>query len=259
MSPKTPEAPSRSPRTPIPFESAWRRRFEEFAALRDDDAGIAGWSASGLEARLRHFLACWEGLTPETLWLDAGCGAGTYSRLLAGEGAHVVAVDYSPLTIRKARARSNGAHCAWVVSDVKRLPFRTAQFDGALCLGVLQALSASAPAVHELARAVRPGGAVWIDALNGWCLANLWTRLKRLAQGKPMHLRYESPWALRRTLREAGFENVRLHWMPILPARWQRWQAAVEHPIIRFLLRWIPPLGLAVSHAFLLKAEKPTP
>lgn len=258
MSPRTQETPSRSPRKPVPFESAWRRRFQEFAELRDDDAGIAGWSASGLEARLRHFLAFWEGLTPETLWLDAGCGAGTYSRLLAREGAQVVAVDYSPLTLRKARARSDGADCAWVVSDVRRLPFRAAQFDGALCLGVLQALSASAPAVRELARAVRPGGVVWIDALNGWCLGNLWVRFKRFAQGKPVHLRYESPWALRQAFREAGLENVRLYWMPILPARFQRWQAVAEHPAVRFLLRRIPPLGLAVSHAFLVRAEKPT-
>ncbi|GIX29520.1 MAG: hypothetical protein KatS3mg123_3401 [Burkholderiales bacterium] len=258
MHPRTPETPSRPPRGPAPFETAWRRRFQEFAELRDDDAGIAGWSASGLEARLRHFLAFWEGLTPETLWLDAGCGAGTYSRLLARAGAQVVAVDYSPLTLRKARERSDGADCAWVVSDVQRLPFQAGQFDGVLCLGVLQALSASAPAVRELARAVRPGGSVWIDALNGWCLANLWARLKRFAQGKPVHLRYESPWALRRVIREAGFENVRLYWMPILPVRWQRWQAVMEHPAVRLLLRWIPPLGLAVSHAFLMRADKPT-
>ena len=35
------------------FESKWRERFEEFAELRDDDAGIAGWSPSGLETRFR--------------------------------------------------------------------------------------------------------------------------------------------------------------------------------------------------------------
>ena len=34
------------------FEQAWRSRFEEFASLRDDDAGIAGWSSAGLDARV---------------------------------------------------------------------------------------------------------------------------------------------------------------------------------------------------------------
>jgi hypothetical protein len=33
------------------FEVTWRSRFAEFADESDDDAGIAGWSCSGLEAR----------------------------------------------------------------------------------------------------------------------------------------------------------------------------------------------------------------
>ena len=56
------------------FEDAWRRRFEEFATLRDDDAGIAGWSVSGLDVRFRHFVRAWQGSHLGKTWLDAGCG-----------------------------------------------------------------------------------------------------------------------------------------------------------------------------------------
>lgn len=249
--------PERQPQAPVAFETRWRQRFQEFAELRDDDAGIAGWSTSGLEARLRHFLAYWHGARARSLWLDAGCGAGTYSRLLARQGAAVVSVDYSPLTINKARARNGGAGI-WVVADVAHLPFRREQFDGILCFGVMQALSKSEPAIRELSERLGPGGELWVDALNAWCVPNLWGRLWRRVEGKPMHLRYESPWALRRALRRAGLRKVTLHWMPILPSRFQRLQRLLEHRSVRFFLRWIPFLGLSVSHSFVIAAQRPT-
>lgn len=252
---EAPHNPESQSRTPAAFEVQWRRRFRNFAELRDDDAGIAGWSASGLEARLRHFLAFWKGVRLPSVWLDAGCGAGTYSRLLARQGAEVVSIDYSILTIEKARARTEGG--AWVVADVTRLPFRSGEFDGILCLGVMQALSESEPGIRELYAGLRPGGELWIDALNSWCLPHVWGGLRRRAQGKPLHLRYESPRGMQRALRRVGFENVRLHWMPILPGRFGRSQRLLEHRAARFLLRWVPLLGACLSHSFLVVGEKP--
>ena len=64
------------------FETAWRSRFEEFASIRDDDAGIAGWSPAGLDARMRRFTGLWRPSREGLRWLDAGCGAGTYTRYL---------------------------------------------------------------------------------------------------------------------------------------------------------------------------------
>lgn len=239
------------------FEQHWRRRFERYADLRDDDAGIAGWSTTGLAARVRHFERHWRGAPAGSLWADIGCGAGTYTRLLAGQGLRVIGTDYSAPTLAKA-ARRGGA-TAWVQADVTRLPFGSGTLDGVLCFGVMQALSASAPALAEIARVVRPGGALWVDALNRWCLPHLLGVLWRRLRGRPAHLRYESPWQLRAAARSLGLRRIRLLWLPILPAGLQRWQPLIESRVAVALFAALPPLGALLSHSFVLVAEAPAP
>lgn len=237
------------------FEATWRGRFLEFAEDQDDDAGIAGWTKTGLDARVRRFLGVWKPIGSGERWLDAGCGAGTYSRILKDRGATVVGVDYSPLAIRKAVARSGGL-IAFAVADVRFLPFRRGSFDGAICFGVTQALSDSAPVVDQLASLVRPGGAVWIDGLNRCCVVHAVEMLRRKLAGRPVHLRYESPTRIKRLMGAAGMKNVALYWMPILPGRWRRAQAWVEAPLAQFLLRFVPLVGLFGCHAFIVCAQK---
>jgi len=238
------------------FEDQWRERFEEFASLRDDDAGIAGWSSTGLEARVRRFRALWKVPgKPGGRWLDAGCGAGTYTRMLLDARQDVVGVDYSNVTLRKAAMR-NLSGASFVAADVRFLPFRAETFDGALCLGVTQALAESDGAIRSLATTLKPGGDVWLDALNGWCVIHVWGRLRRRIRGKPRHLRYESPWRMKRLLRECGFDNVRLHWMPIAPGGSPALQHVAESPATTWLMRWIPMAGPLFSHAFILQGTK---
>lgn len=238
------------------FENAWRRRFEEFAEIRDDDAGIAGWSAQGLETRMRAFLRLWSGARPGSFWLDAGCGAGTYSRHLARQGLEVLGLDYSAVTAAKAKARDTEG-CMWGVADVTRLPLRPGSCDGVICFGVMQALSQSDIAVAELSSQLRPGGEVWIDVLNANCIANLWIRLSRWLRGRPRHLRYESPRRVRRLMEEAGLVDVRLHWIPIVPSRLKIFQPAAESTVCRFLLDHVPGLGVWLSHSCMLVGRKP--
>jgi SAM-dependent methyltransferase len=238
------------------FERAWRKRFEGFARHSDDEAGIAGWSRTGLEARVRRFVSLWRAPLPGQRWLDAGCGAGTYTRLLERDGLQVVGVDYSLITLTKARTRDAREH-AYVVADIRRLPFASGSFDGLLCLGVLQVMSDSGSVIRELCDQVRPGGQLWLDALNRHCLVHSADLLQRRLQGRAVHLRYESPGQLKRALRRAGMRSVRVHWMPILPARLQRWQPLLESRLVRGALRWVPLLGLLGSHAFIAHARKP--
>ncbi len=237
------------------FEEQWRTRFEEFAELRDDDAGIAGWSATGLDARVRRFLRLWK---PSSIgrWLDAGCGAGTYTAILRQRGLEVVAVDYSLPTLRKAALRDLDV-LGLLAADVRRLPFGDDQFDGVLCFGVSQALADSQPAIQELARQVKAGGELWVDALNRWCFANIYQSLRRRYRGRPVHLRYESPWRIKRLLRDHGFTDVRLHWMPIAPGHSQRLQRIIESPAGQGLLHFVLPMGLLLSHSFIVCGTKP--
>jgi SAM-dependent methyltransferase len=241
---------------PPEFEDQWRERFEEFASARDDDAGIAGWSPTGLAARVRRFRALWRPPQPAGgLWLDAGCGAGTYTRLLLDARQNVIGVDYSQVTLRKAAARDL-AGARFVAADVRHLPFRAARFDGALCLGVTQALAESGTAIDSLAAALKPGAELWLDALNGWCVIHVWGRLRRQLRGRPRHLRYESPWRMRRQMRQRGFEDVRLHWMPIAPAGSPVLRTIAESAVATRLFRIVPPLGALFSHAFILTGRR---
>jgi len=240
------------------FEERWRQRFESFGRKGENDAAIAGWSTTGLETRLRNFATLWAGDQPGALWLDAGCGAGTYSRFMAERGLRVVAMDYSAPTIVKARDRS-AAPIVWCIADVNQLPVQSRSVDGAICFGVLQALTESEGAVREVARAVKAGGEVWFDALNAWCLPNAWERLARRISGKPMHLRYESGSGLKRQMRDSGLVAVRLNWLPILPVRWQRFQWLLETTPGRALFRYVPLLGLLFSHAFVVSGRKYSP
>lgn len=238
-----------------PFEDAWRKRFEGFATQRDDDAGIAGWSASGLDSRFRRFSRAWQGSAAGKVWLDAGCGAGTYARFLASQGAEVVGLDYCHPATVKAKARDNW-NCMWAVADVTRLPLRPGGFDGVLCFGVLQALADSAPVVRELALQAVDGGEVWIDVLNRYCVANVVEQLSRRLCGKATHLRYESPRRIRRLMHEAGLVKVRLHWVPLLPARFKRFQPFVESWIATALLRYLPGFGIVFCHSCLVVGLK---
>ncbi len=237
------------------FEARWRERFREFAELHDDDAGIAGWSKTGLAARLRRFAGLSKASRPRGRWLDAGCGAGTYTRLLHESGHEVVGVDYLLVTVQKAWSRD---HCGaqYIVGDVNALPFAEASFDGVLCFGVLQALAESGPALRELARTVRPGGELWIDALNVRCLVHAAELLKRKIKGRPIHLRYEAPSRVRKSIEALGFDNVRVHWLPILPGSWPRLQWLIETAVGRWMLRALPFVGLLGSHSFIVQARK---
>ncbi len=236
------------------FERAWSRRFREFAHVHDDDAGIAGWSSTGLATRLRHFERYFDTARARGLWLDAGCGAGTYSRLLRRHGAEVVGVDYSIESLRKA-CRRDDLGVLYCAADVTRLPVRAHCFDGALCFGVTQALSDSGAALHALTAAVRPGGEIWIDGLNVWCLPHLFELVARRLRGRRDHLRYESPRRMLRALRSDGWQ-ASLYWLPILPARLSRYQWLLERRGVAALLKTVAPLGALLSHSFLIRARR---
>jgi ubiquinone/menaquinone biosynthesis C-methylase UbiE len=237
------------------FEEGWRERFEEFATSREDDAGIAGWSLSGLETRFRFFRRLWNPAQPGALYVDVGCGAGTYARWLAEQRLRVIGVDYSQPTLTKARARTSESIflCA---GDATRLPFPNASVDGALCFGLLQAVSDSAPVICELARILKPRGELWIDALNGGGLAARIAQARLRLKGKGMHLRYESPKHVRRILSDAGFDTITRHWLPIVPSRIHRMQPFVESAVVRWTFAHLPPIGALFSHSFAFHARR---
>src|SRR2546430_10460982 len=89
------------------FEEQWRERFMEFATQREDDAGIAGWSLSGLETRFRFFRRLWPGAAPGSLYLDVGREARTYTRWLTDQRLQRVGLDHSQPTLQNTRSRTS--------------------------------------------------------------------------------------------------------------------------------------------------------
>jgi ubiquinone/menaquinone biosynthesis C-methylase UbiE/glycosyltransferase involved in cell wall biosynthesis len=121
--------------------------------------------ASGGFARRASFFTA--NIMPEIIgtehWLDAGCGSGYFSRLLADHGHTVTGVDGSSVMISMARrlAAETGHSNAIrfdVVETVERLPFDDASFDNCLCLSVIEYLKRPDDCLSELARVIVPGG-----------------------------------------------------------------------------------------------------
>jgi SAM-dependent methyltransferase len=88
--------------------------------------------------------------------LDAGAGTGLVSDALLAAGARPVALDLSLDMLRWRVAQRPPA----VVGDVGRVPLCTSAVDDALAAFVLNHLPDPLPALRELRRVVRPGGAV---------------------------------------------------------------------------------------------------
>ncbi|MDX9740786.1 MAG: class I SAM-dependent methyltransferase [Gammaproteobacteria bacterium] len=237
------------------FEENWRRRFIERGSRFDDDAAIAGWTDAGLAARMRNFQRTWRGDAPGALWVDAGCGAGSYTRHLAAAGLRVIGLDYSLPSVQKARERS-AREIVWAVSDVRRLPLRPGSADGVMCFGVLQALDEPEAAIAELMATVRPGGQVWIDALNAVCLPTLARGALARLKGRQLALRYHRAAHLAELMRRHGAVDVRIRRVPILPPALARLQPLVESRACRGLLNALGPLGSPFAHAVLISARR---
>jgi len=237
------------------FEAQWHERFVEFATLREDDAGIAGWSPSGLDTRFRFFRKHWRQAEPGGRYIDVGCGAATYTRWLAERGLAIVGVDYSQPTLFKARARTP-ASIPLCAGDATRLPFADASFEGALCFGLLQAVSHAAPVAAELGRILKNDGELWIDALNDGGLAARTQKARLRWQGKQMHLRYDDPAAITRDLGDAGFVDIEKHWLPIMPSRIRWLQPLAESRLTAAVFAALPPAAALCSHAFVLHARR---
>lgn len=108
--------------------------------------------------------------------LDVACGNGLTSRRLAALGAEVVAFDFSPAMIERARARAlEGERIDYRVLDATDeaalLALGEGRFDGALSNMALMDMASIAPLFGALARLLRPGGrfafTVMHPAFNG--------------------------------------------------------------------------------------------
>lgn len=107
------------------------------------------------------------------LILDVGCGAGTFIEKYLDPRRHtVVSVDFSSemLAITRTRLRRRIGQCVHLVKAMAQdLPFADAAFHACVCVNTLHNMPCwddVAAAVSELARVLRPGGALLIEFRN---------------------------------------------------------------------------------------------
>jgi hypothetical protein len=75
-------------------------------------------------------------------------------------------------------------------------------------------------------------------------------------RGREGQLRFDSPGQLKQLFRRNGFHRIKILWIPILPGRFRVLQRLVESGITRVLFAGLPWVGRALSHAYVVAAEK---
>jgi cyclopropane fatty-acyl-phospholipid synthase-like methyltransferase len=109
-------------------------------------------------------------LPPASSVLEVGCGAGFLTIALAQRDLRVDAVDASEGMVDATRHRIAAAGYATTataqVADVHRLPIEDGKYAAVVALGVVPWLHSPDVALREVARVLRPGGAVILTANN---------------------------------------------------------------------------------------------
>lgn len=166
------------------------------------------------------------GLKPGDRVLDAGCGPGGITEMIAevvGPTGHVTGLDLSEERLSEARQiNRRRSHVRFVQGDVRRTGLPDASFDYTWSQFVLQYVPDRQVALEELVRVTRPRGKVVISEFDGFGMLNWpfpealrdWSQrfvdaVKRTT-GFDIHIGRK----LYSELRNMGLLDVRVHLMP---------------------------------------------
>ena len=220
-------------------------------AYADWRASTLGWITDRLEdALLRDMLGDVAGRAV----LDLGCGDGKLAVRLAAAGANMVGLDADPAMLRAAasRAAAAGVNVQFATGRAEALPFTAGRFDLVVAVTVLCFVPDAEAAFREIARVLRPGGAVVIAELGRW---SLWALRRRIRGWLGNRLwgaaRFSDATELRRLAARSGLEA-------------QAVRGAVFYPPVTMLARAMAPLDpwlgriTVTGAAFVaLRARKP--
>jgi len=106
--------------------------------------------------------------------LEAGCGAGRFTRILAEASAKLVSFDYSGAVDACQENNGHFRNLLLMQCDIFAMPFRAGTFDFIFCHGVLQHTPDPKGAFMALASLVKPGGRLSIDVYRKDGLIRPW-------------------------------------------------------------------------------------
>ena len=159
--------------------------------------------------------------------LDAGCGSGRVTELLADRlpRGHVIALDASPSMVAEARRRLArfGDRIAYVVADLGlpiELPGGTS-VDAVLSTATFHWVPDHDALFRHLAAVLRPGGRLVAQCGGVGNIASIRAILATIGDGWPGAAHYETPEATTTRLTAAGFVDVET-WLQAEPTRFER-------------------------------------
>lgn len=142
--------------------------------------------------------------------LDVGTGFGRLASVLTDAGASVCGLD---LSLEMLQLAKEGGIKRLIAGDAENLPVASKSFDAAICVSTLMHVPCPPAVVHELARAVRPGGLVVIGITNTFSFPSVvqnlqihatiyrWLRNRKLSHTNTI-------WEARGWIRDAGLQCV---------------------------------------------------
>ena len=195
------------------------------------------------------------------MWvLDVATGPGEPALTIArrvGPRGLVLGVDFSPVMIRRARGRAKRAgvgHAHFREMDAERLALDAMTFDRAFCRFGLMLMPNAERALAEMRRVLVPGGRVAIAVWSTQNKMNTLGTVRRVLErydafhpppGAPDFFRFGKAGAVERTLRAAGFRQVRAERMTV---EWvfkgpdEFWDSMKKAPSLRRALAKVSPV-----------------
>ena len=177
-------------------------------------AGIMGrvmiWGMNVFHARVARWgMSRMNAGSPSRI-AELGCGGGMNIRdlLVKYPGAHVTGLDYSPLSVMKARERNrdmiSAGRCEVIEGDVSAMPFDDGEFDLATAFETIYFWPGLERCFAEVRRVLKPGGHfVIVSESDGKDKPSLW--FKSVIEAMNTY----TPEEIESALKESGFREIR--------------------------------------------------
>jgi len=195
-----------------------------------------GSTWDGSAAVYAHVLRALEGIPKDARVLDAGCGNGYLSSLLAERGFESHGADPSETGIALARKTYPLAH--FTCMDLTEGDLPQGSFEAVTCVEVIEHVYAPRLLLSSLFKALRPGGKLVLTTPYHGYAKNLALAMSgRFDQHfNPLwdhgHIKFFSRRTLGTAIRETGFEQVKICGIGRVPALWKTMLATARRPEI---------------------------